>query len=238
MKPEALPPPPAGAVPRATWRAIEAIPIYLLSLLAGIVVATFASVALGRTGTEIATSAALELSLAAGVLLWIRALHAPAMVALGPPARPLREALRGVAGGVLTRVVAVVTVQQIVLWFTRVSDEPPRIPDQVPTDVDVVPTVLLGLVVVLLAPVGEELFFRGFLFRAIRDRRGFWAGALVSSAAFGAVHYADGSWFFAPVMFVVGMCFAAIYERERRILSPIVAHLTFNLVGYLVLVFG
>lgn len=237
MRPEALPPP-AEAAPRATWRAIEAIPIYVLSLAAGIVVASVASVALGRTGTEIATSAALELSLAAGVLLWIRALHAPALVALGPPVRPVREVLRGVAGGVLTHVVAVFTVQQLVTWFTRVTDEAPRIPEQVPTEVDVVPTVLLGFVVVVLAPVGEELFFRGFLFRAIRDRRGFWAGALVSSAAFGAVHYADGSWFFAPVMFVVGMCFAAIYERERRILSPIAAHLTFNIIGYLVLVLG
>ena len=41
---------------------------------------------------------------------------------------------------------------------------------------------------VVVAPITEELFFRGLLFRALRDRHGFWLGAAVSAVLFGFVH--------------------------------------------------
>jgi membrane protease YdiL (CAAX protease family) len=97
---------------------------------------------------------------------------------------------------------------------------------------------LIGVVVVIGAPIGEELFFRGFLFGALRARNRFAVAAIISSLAFGLVHVVDGNWFLVPVMFAVGTCFAYLYEREGRILTPIAAHMTFNLIGMLFIVYG
>ncbi|MEX1177308.1 MAG: CPBP family intramembrane glutamic endopeptidase [Nitriliruptor sp.] len=53
---------------------------------------------------------------------------------------------------------------------------------------DTLATVLVVLAAVVLAPIGEELFFRGILFQALRRRVGLWPAAVISSAPFGAVH--------------------------------------------------
>ena len=230
-------PPPPGAV--ATWRPIEAIPIFLIAIVSTTAITLLGSQFLGGKGTEVLAAAVFEVALAAGVLLWIRWLHRPAIGALGPPRRPLLEAAHGLVGGVVTRLIAVFGIGPVVVLILEAfTDGTTRVPDQVPTDLQVLPTVLLGIVVVVGAPIGEELFFRGFLYRGLRARRGFWVSAVLSSAAFGLVHYVDGSWFFVPIMFIVGMCFAYLYEREGRILVPIVAHAAFNLIGILFLTLG
>ncbi len=234
-----FPPPPGEEPAVATWRALEAIPIFLITIVLTTLFTVVGSQLVAGSGLEVLASAIFEVALAAGVLLWLRWFHRPGIAALGPPRRPLLEAAQGLIGGVVTRLIAVFAIGPIVVllleWFT---DGRTRVPEQVPTDLEVLPTVLLGLVVVVAAPIGEELFFRGFLFRGLRARRGFWVSALVSSAAFGLVHYVDGSWFFVPIMFLVGLCFAYLYEREGRILTPIVAHATFNLIGILFLTLG
>jgi CAAX protease family protein len=85
--------------------------------------------------------------------------------------------------------------------------------------------------VVLAAPIGEELFFRGFLFAALRARHGFWSSALLSSAAFGLVHVVQGSFLLVPIIFVVGLGLAWVYERRGSLLASITAHATFNAIG-------
>lgn len=48
--------------------------------------------------------------------------------------------------------------------------------------------VLLALAAVLVAPVLEELLFRGVVLRGLMMRIGFWPAAVVSSVCFGALH--------------------------------------------------
>jgi hypothetical protein len=88
---------------------------------------------------------------------------------------------------------------------------------------------------VVIAPIGEEFFFRGVLFRSIRDRHGFWAGALGSGVAFGLIHYMQGPGLNAillmSVMVFTGIGLAWIYERRGTIVAPMMAHVTFNVIG-------
>ena len=79
--------------------------------------------------------------------------------------------------------------------------------------------------VVVLAPLGEEVFFRGYLFPALQRGWGLTAAALLSSAAFAAVH---GHLPAMPAYFVYGLGLAAIAHRTRTLLIPIVAHETVN----------
>jgi membrane protease YdiL (CAAX protease family) len=87
-------------------------------------------------------------------------------------------------------------------------------------------TVLLGT---FLAPVVEEAFFRGYVFRALRAARpAVWA-YVISAAAFGAVHLLPAQF---PVFFVSGLILAAVYDRSQNMLANISAHVTNNAVAF------
>ena len=56
-----------------------------------------------------------------------------------------------------------------------------------PTDFVLLGTLVANLVV--LAPLAEELFFRGWVYTALRARWSFWPSFLVTAAAFAAIHW-------------------------------------------------
>lgn len=88
--------------------------------------------------------------------------------------------------------------------------------------------VFLGMLAVacVIAPVNEELLFRGAVFRSLRQRFGR-AVALVSSGVlFGVIH---GNWAGAVPLGLLGMALALAYERTGDIRVNIVAHGLFNL---------
>ena len=73
----------------------------------------------------------------------------------------------------------------------------------------------------LLAPVAEELFFRGVIFGFFR-RWGFPAALVVSTVLFVCMHPHACS--FPITRIVGGIVFAAAYEREKNLLVPITIH--------------
>jgi membrane protease YdiL (CAAX protease family) len=85
---------------------------------------------------------------------------------------------------------------------------------------------------VLVAPVTEEWFFRGFLFPALRNRMGFAAAALLSSAAFGVVHVeiveAGPNLYAVPATTLLGLAACALRERTGGMIAPIVFHTAYN----------
>jgi membrane protease YdiL (CAAX protease family) len=78
----------------------------------------------------------------------------------------------------------------------------------------------------LLAPVAEELFFRGLIHRWLRARWGFWPAVLISSAIFAAGH-ADSIGVVAS-SFVLGLVLAAVYDRSRSLWLSIAVHAANN----------
>lgn len=94
---------------------------------------------------------------------------------------------------------------------------------------------LLLVAVTVPVPIGEELFFRGFLYTLLRDRWGApWAIGL-SSLLFAVVHgvhsLALSVWL--PIL-PVGLVLAGLAERSRSLLPPILAHAVVNLLALLV----
>ena len=83
-------------------------------------------------------------------------------------------------------------------------------------------------IVGLLAPLGEEIFFRGFLLAALVPVLGGLRGALVSSAVFSAAHFNIGT--LLPI-FVMGMLLAWLYLRTGSIWPSFVAHAAQNLLA-------
>jgi membrane protease YdiL (CAAX protease family) len=74
----------------------------------------------------------------------------------------------------------------------------------------------------LLAPVAEELFFRGFLYAALRQRLGIAAAVTISSLVF-AVGHIDALGVVAA-SFVIGIALALVYEYTRSLWVAIAIH--------------
>lgn len=92
----------------------------------------------------------------------------------------------------------------------------------------------LVVAAVVLAPLWEEVFFRGLLFTGMERRFGFWPAALVSSIAFGLVHFEGfsvGSAYLIGQTAVLGFVLAWLLRRTGTLLAPILAHALNNLVA-------
>ena len=86
---------------------------------------------------------------------------------------------------------------------------------------------------VVIGPVVEEIFFRGFFYGALKKHTGiFWAMAITASV-FALLHaHAVG---FVPIM-ALGMLLAYLYEKTGSLVSSVTAHIIHNL-GMVLLVF-
>ena len=97
---------------------------------------------------------------------------------------------------------------------------------------------LLGFMVVLalaIAPLSEELVFRAGLFRFLRTRAPRWVAFAASAGLFALLH---ANWISFLPLFVLGVIFAAAYERTGRIAVPVLAHALFNLNTLLLVLSG
>jgi membrane protease YdiL (CAAX protease family) len=92
---------------------------------------------------------------------------------------------------------------------------------------------LLFLTVVVAAPVGEELFFRGFLFRGWAQSRLGAAGATVLTALLWAVIHVQYDWFFVTHIFVGGLMLGWLRHRSGSTLLPMLMHAVMNFVATL-----
>jgi len=82
------------------------------------------------------------------------------------------------------------------------------------------------LIIAVLVPISEELYFRGLLYRWFRLRFRLWPAVLLSSLLFGLAHYDS----LAVVIssFVLGVVNALAMERTKSIWVPIVMHAVTN----------
>lgn len=88
---------------------------------------------------------------------------------------------------------------------------------------------------VILAPIAEELTFRGLVFRRMKEYSSFWPAALVSSLLFALYHMNIMQGIFA---FIFGLLLCAIYDHFRNLWTPICMHAAANAVSIILQVIG
>ncbi len=83
----------------------------------------------------------------------------------------------------------------------------------------------LIIVVAVFVPVMEEIVFRMVIFGSLFKRFGFWISALLSGFIFAVVH-----WDFEHLLvyLAMGIVFAYLYAKTKRIIVPIMAHVGIN----------
>jgi membrane protease YdiL (CAAX protease family) len=89
--------------------------------------------------------------------------------------------------------------------------------------------IMIVFVAVVIAPLLEEMMFRGFVQTTIRSfiniRNSAWPAIAVSSVFFAMMHADPSHW---PTLFILGVCLGYSYEKSGSLLRPIFIHLFFN----------
>ena len=99
--------------------------------------------------------------------------------------------------------------------------------------------VLLGLFIVLIGPFLEEVFFRGYVQRALSQRLGVWWGIILSAIIFAAPHALAITTGFLGLLvpvFLGGVILGYVYYRTQNLWSAVLAHVINNGVAFIGLV--
>ncbi|MCE7859403.1 MAG: CPBP family intramembrane metalloprotease [Chloroflexi bacterium CFX2] len=91
---------------------------------------------------------------------------------------------------------------------------------------------LLAFVTAIVAPITEELFFRGFLFKGLRQKYG-WINALMFSSIIFALFHGQLATLIPT--FLLGALFAYMYQRTESVLPGMILHFVVNSMGICVL---
>lgn len=92
--------------------------------------------------------------------------------------------------------------------------------------------VLTLIAAAVVAPIAEEIFFRGFLYGGMRQRIGTIGAMLVSTLFFTALHLSIDQ--FIPI-FVLGLFLAWLYEKTGSLYPGIFLHATNNAISLVLL---
>jgi uncharacterized protein len=109
------------------------------------------------------------------------------------------------------------------LWHSWVNPPPIGSTFGALTDQSTVVIVLAGFAAVVSAPVVEEVFFRGFLYRSLRNRMGIIPACVIVGVIFGLGH-TQYPLLVRPVLAAFGVIACLLYERTGSLLPGIAMH--------------
>lgn len=90
-----------------------------------------------------------------------------------------------------------------------------------------------AILVVAVAPLAEEVFFRGFFYRALRNRLGAPAAIAAVALLFGAIHYTGPSTLsLLPMLALLGALFCLLYEITGSLWPAVALHTINNTVAF------
>jgi membrane protease YdiL (CAAX protease family) len=96
--------------------------------------------------------------------------------------------------------------------------------------------VVAAFLIVIAAPVSEELFFRGFMFAGLRGSMSLLPAAGISAGVWGALHLGAGNIGVAIQLAIFGVILAWLYERSGTLWAPVLAHAINNTIAFVLLV--
>lgn len=245
--PASVSPAPPTALPPSRWRLSDLAAglallllgyAVLLGVLVGVSLALGVDPELDTAGALVAATVTLFLEAWIGCVVWLVARRrgiGGVDLGLDPPQSwlPVGYAVAGAYASLIVYGLAILAIERLTGAELGLLKEGNGIPDS-PANTSAV-WFVLGVSVMALAPLSEEVFFRGFLFRAIHGRIGLAAGLILSALAFSLFHLNVGVIF---PFFLIGLIFAWAYHASGSLWTPIAAHAIFNSVSFIATLAG
>jgi len=89
-----------------------------------------------------------------------------------------------------------------------------------------------GVLLAFVAPLAEELFFRGFVFGVLREKIGVAWGAIATGVVFGLVHVAGSPIETVGVLIILGTLLCVLYLKTGSLLPCIALHAINNAISF------
>lgn len=241
MESSAPPQPPPGYLPVANWRVRDVVFAFLAGI-AGSTVATIAVLALGLEPLDPVPFSIIFAGQFAGSMLVIVALSrrrgSGSLAAdVGFHVR-LRDWWGVPAGMVLQIAIALVTAPFIIWVF---GDDPPEqgVSEIANSSETLIEQLLIVISVAVLAPIVEEVIYRGMLLNVLARRFSRWPAILISAGVFAGVHLVDPNAIaVVPGLFLLGIVLGWVSLRRGDISLAIALHSGINLLAAITLVWG
>lgn len=232
MEPARTPSPPALAFDRLRW--LDLLPVLIFAILGGVLVVAIllgiarANRAFYRANAEtisLLATLAIYLAVGAGIALALRRLRAPLQY--------LRLRLPTLTDLGITLLLILpwyIGIYLVSALSAVIFNGGHTVPGnsrlvfiQRPQGIGLL--LLALLVTAVAAPICEELFFRGMLFRLLEERTFVWVSVLISALAFGLAHASPAiSLALLPTFVYMGVVLALVYIRTGWLTNSILLH--------------
>ncbi|MEA2366493.1 MAG: protease family protein [Thermoleophilaceae bacterium] len=225
---------PEGAEPR--WPAWYAGVGFVVALIATLIVVGIIAAATGATSDDESPTFTVLATFLQGLIfigtavLFASFVRKPRAEHFG--LRPTRLWL-----GVGWTVLGLVTFYVLVAIYSAIvqPDAQQTVAQDLGADQGTFGLIAAGFMVVCVAPVAEEFFFRGFFYRALRSRWSPLVAAGIDGLLFGVIHYdfsgADALLILPPLA-LLGFIFCVVYERTGSIYPCIAMHALNNAIAF------
>jgi len=111
------------------------------------------------------------------------------------------------------------------IWAALLElDQQQDLPEELGADGPLVNVLAVVVLVTVFAPLGEELFFRGFVFGAVRNWHGPWPAALITGIVFGGIHVGSSPIGYLVPLMILGGGLCLLYEWTGSLYPPIALH--------------
>ena len=91
--------------------------------------------------------------------------------------------------------------------------------------------IIAGVVIIIIAPVVEEIYFRGIIFRTLQNKMPYAYASTVSALLFSALHTPWTSFF--PI-FILGLIMNSLVHRNQSLWPSIIFHASNNAIAFCV----
>ena len=142
--------------------------------------------------------------------------------------------MRALAWGLLAGVAAF-AVSGLVAWLQELAGIPVREQEPLLKALKQIPFAAALPWVAVVAPLGEEVFFRGYLFRFLASRTPVGLAYAASACAFAAIHLNPSGFL---VYAAIALVLAGAYRRTGALFVPVLAHGVHNAITLLTLYAG
>lgn len=233
--------PVSGYLPDMRWRVRDVIYAFLAGI-AGSIVVTVVVLAMGADPLDPIPFALVFAGQFAGSLLAIVALSrrrgSGSLATDAGFVLHLRD-WWGVPAGMALQIAIALLTAPLVFWLFG-DDPPEQGVSEIAGESDVfAEQLLIVLSVALLAPIIEEIIFRGMLLNVLRRSLSVWPSILISAAVFAGVHLVDPSAIaVVPGLFLLGVVLAWVALRRGNLSLVIAMHSGINLLAAISLVWG
>ncbi|MBW3652016.1 MAG: CPBP family intramembrane metalloprotease [Actinobacteria bacterium] len=111
------------------------------------------------------------------------------------------------------------------IWAVALDlDQRQDLPEELGADGPLLNALAVVVLVTVIAPLGEELFFRGFFFGALRNWRGPWPAAALTGVVFGGIHVGSAPVGYLVPLMILGAALCLLYEWTGSLYPPIALH--------------